>query len=291
MLKDQLKYLEFIQNVINRMSANSFQIKIWTIVLVSAFLALYGLTRNNYFIFIGVFSTLAFWILDSYYATQEIKYQGLYDDVAGLSENPKRIKLFEMKTDLYEEEKYSFLSSFLSSKVFRMHISLIIILAGFIAYSNPLDKKKLEFRPRKVFFSFNNKDAFRARTVIKSWISEGKIPTGFINGAEYEKIKKKDDNSIKNWINYQLEGTSVTVILVGKKTCDNPLMKYVIDKSIEKGNGLLGIDVSKIRDSQGKLSERCGRIPKRDDFYLWNKDNGMENMGNWIEIAALKAGK
>jgi hypothetical protein len=79
--------------------------------------------------------------------------------------------------------------------------------------------------------------------------------------------------------------------LVGKKTCDSHWIKYLIDKSIEKGNGLLGIDVSKIRDLQGKLSERCGRVPKRYDFYLWNKDNGKENMGNWIEIAALKAGK
>jgi len=65
----------------------------------------------------------------------------------------------------------------------------------------------------------------------------------------------------------------------------------LIDKSVEKGNGLLGIDASKIRDLQGNLSERCGWIPKRYDFYLWNKDNGKENMGNWIEIASLKAGK
>ena len=68
-----------------------------------------------------------------------------------------------------------------------------------------------------MFFSFKDKDTYRTRDVNKSWVSERKIATGFFNTVEFEKIKKNDDSSIKNWINYQLEGTSVTVILVGKK--------------------------------------------------------------------------
>jgi hypothetical protein len=59
-----------------------------------------------------------------------------------------------------------------------------------------------------------------------------------------------------------------------------------MEKSIEKGNGLLGIDISKIKDLQGKISERCGQIPKGCTFYLWNKEEGYKNMGNWIEKAA-----
>ena len=83
----------------------------------------------------------------------------------------------------------------------------------------------------------------------------------------------------------------MTVVLVGEKTCSSRWVKYEIEKSIERGNGLLGIDISKIKDLQGKTSERCGRIPKSYDFYLWNNDDGYNNMGDWIEKAAKDAGR
>ncbi len=63
-------------------------------------------------------------------------------------------------------------------------------------------------------------------------------------------------------------------------------MKYEIKKSIEIGNGLLGIDVSKIKDLQGNITERCGQIPEGYKFYYWNNDDGYHKMGDWIEAAA-----
>ena len=69
------------------------------------------------------------------------------------------------------------------------------------------------------------------------------------------------------------------------------LVNKQIKKSIERGNGLLGIDISKIKDLQGNTSERCGKIPNGYDFYLWNNDDGYENIGSWIEKAATAAGK
>ena len=68
-------------------------------------------------------------------------------------------------------------------------------------------------------------------------------------------------------------------------------MKYEIQQSIARGNGLLGIDVSKIADLQGNTSDLCGRIPQGYDFYLWNKNDGYKNMGSWIEKAARAANK
>ena len=40
MLEEKLKHLEFIQNAINRMNANSFQIKGWMITITAALLAI-----------------------------------------------------------------------------------------------------------------------------------------------------------------------------------------------------------------------------------------------------------
>ena len=144
---------------------------------------------------------------------------------------------------------------------------------------------------RKVFFSFKYKDVSKAMVVRKSWVAQGKESAGFIDAADFEKIKRQGDPAIKNWIDSQLKGTSVTVVLVGDKTCTSRWVKYEIEKSIEIGNGLIGIDVSKIKDLQGNTSERCGEIPKGYEFYLWRKDDGYNNMGDWIEKAAKDVGR
>ena len=144
---------------------------------------------------------------------------------------------------------------------------------------------------RKVFFSFKYEDVSRAMIVRNSWVAQGKEAAGFIDAADFEEVKRKGYAAIKNWIDNQLKGTSVTVVLVGKDTCTSRWVKYEIKKSIEIGNGLLGIDVSKIKDLQGKTSERCGQIPKGYKFYLWNNDDGYSNMGDWIEKAAKDAGR
>ena len=144
---------------------------------------------------------------------------------------------------------------------------------------------------RKVFFSFKYEDVSRSMIVRNSWVAQGKESAGFIDKADFEKVKKQGDAAIKKWIDNQLAGTTVTVILVGEKTCSSRWVKYEIEKSIERGNGLLGIDISKIKDLQGNSSIRCGEIPKGYKFYLWNKDNGYAKMGEWIEKAAKDAGK
>lgn len=142
---------------------------------------------------------------------------------------------------------------------------------------------------RRVFFSFKYEDVTRAMVVRNSWVTKGKEAAGFLDSAEFESIKRQGDRAIKNWINKQLEGTSVTVVLVGQRTCSSRWVNYEIDKSIARGNGLLGIDVSKIKDLQGNTSDRCGEIPEGYKFYLWNSDDGYNNMGEWIESAAKDA--
>lgn len=144
---------------------------------------------------------------------------------------------------------------------------------------------------RKVFFSFKYQDVSRAMVVRNSWVTQGREAAGFVDKAEFEKIERQGDPAIMNWIDKQLDGTSVTVVLVGEKTCSSRWVKHEIEKSIERGNGLLGIDISKIKDLQGDTSERCGKIPKGYSFYLWNNDNGYENLGDWIKEAAEDAGR
>ena len=99
---------------------------------------------------------------------------------------------------------------------------------------------------RRVFFSFKYEDVSRAMVVRNSWVTQGKEAAGFIDAADFEQLKEDGDDAIQAWIDDQLDGTSVTVVLVGRDTCDSRWVKYEIEKSEEIGNGLLGIDISKI---------------------------------------------
>ena len=145
---------------------------------------------------------------------------------------------------------------------------------------------------RRVFFSFEyEEDISRSMVVRNSWVAQGKEAAGFIDAADFEAIAEEGDEAIEEWIDEQLKGTSVTVVLVGEKTSDSKWVKYEIEKSEDVGNGLLGIDISKIKDLDGNTTERCGKIPKGYIFYYWNRDGGYKNMGDWIEKAADNAGR
>ena len=86
---------------------------------------------------------------------------------------------------------------------------------------------------RRVFFGFKYKqDVSRSMVVRNSWVAQGKEAAGFIDAADFEKLKRQGDPAIKNWIDKQLNGTSVTVVLVGEKTCDSRWVKYEIVKRL-----------------------------------------------------------
>ena len=144
---------------------------------------------------------------------------------------------------------------------------------------------------RRVFFSFEYGDVSRAMVIRNSWVTQGQEATGFIDAAVFEELKKKGDAAIEKWIDEQLVGTSATAVLVGQDTCTSEWVAYEIEQSKGRGNGLLGIDISKIKDFNGETSECCGTIPAGYSFYRWNKDNGYDNLGDWIEDATAAAGK
>ena len=131
MEQEKIQHLEFIQNIINRMNSNSFQIKEWMITIVSALLALYASSDNVAYIFVAIIPTLLFWLLDAYYLQQERKFRKLYDDV--LSKDSK-IPLFAMPINNYTDCECCFWCSFFSKTIGWLYgiILVLIILGGTI---------------------------------------------------------------------------------------------------------------------------------------------------------------
>ena len=77
----KLKHLEFIQGVINRLSTNSFLLKGWSVVLVSALFALSANNSNVRFILLAYIPAIVFWGLDGYFLSLERIYRKHYERV------------------------------------------------------------------------------------------------------------------------------------------------------------------------------------------------------------------
>ena len=83
----KLKHLELIQGIINRMASNSFSLKGWSVILVSALFALAAASPNARFSLLAYFPAVAFWVLDAYFLRQERLFRKLYDKVRAMPDN------------------------------------------------------------------------------------------------------------------------------------------------------------------------------------------------------------
>lgn len=133
-MNDKIEHLKMIQGIITRMNTNSFQIKGWTITLVSALLALYANSGKVTYIFIALIPVLIFWILDSYYLQQERKFRALYNDIVNVDNYGADIKGFEMSIDKYKTFEYCVMKAMISITILPLYLLLALglIVGGFI---------------------------------------------------------------------------------------------------------------------------------------------------------------
>jgi len=143
---------------------------------------------------------------------------------------------------------------------------------------------------RKVFFSFHyQRDLWRVNVVRNSTVVEGTSAAGFSDASLWEEARRKGDDAIKKLINSGLSGTSVTVVLIGAETANRKYVSYEIDKSVEKGNGLLGVRIHSIKDRDGKI-DLAGAVPSalvRAGAPIYMYEYG--KLGDWVEAAYKKA--
>lgn len=160
---------------------------------------------------------------------------------------------------------------------------------------------------RRVFFSFHyDRDVRRVVQVRNSWVvrRDGEAQP-FYDKAEFEEVKKRA-GGIEKWIEEQLKGTSVTIVLFGSETYNRPWVRHEIKRSYELGKGLLAIDIHNIKDPQFGIDKegknpldywtvkQGGRdIPLSNLYktYDWVRDDGYNNIQIWIEAAGKLAGR
>jgi hypothetical protein len=140
--------------------------------------------------------------------------------------------------------------------------------------------------------------------VRNSWVHRpGGEATPFYDKAEFEAVKRRS-GGIERWIEDQLSGTSVTVVLFGAETAVRSWVRHEIKRSVELGKGLLAIDIHRVKDprsgpdfqgvnplstfTMGNTGRSLDRIY---GTYDWVLHDGYTNMGSWIEAAARAVGR
>ncbi|MCY4424051.1 MAG: hypothetical protein OXC06_13395 [Acidimicrobiaceae bacterium] len=126
-MESKLKHLELIQGVINRMASNSFRLKEWSVVLVSAILFLAAREDSGEVALIALVPAVVFWGLDAYFLRQERLYRALYDHVRMLE--PHKID-FSMKTDNFTGAKLTWPSSLFSTTLLAYYLAVVIAVVS-----------------------------------------------------------------------------------------------------------------------------------------------------------------
>ena len=91
---------------------------------------------------------------------------------------------------------------------------------------------------RKAFYSFHyNPDYWRASQIRNMGVIEGNNP---VSDSEWEEISIWGENAIKKWIDGQLNGKSVAIVLIGTKTAGRKWINYEIKKAWNNQKGLFG---------------------------------------------------
>jgi|SRR5215216_5748596 len=124
------KHLEFIQNIINRMSNNSFLLKGWNVTISTAILALIVGIPKPLFVIVALFSSLSFWGLDAYYLRQERLFRCLYDDLQKgvTTKRNKKVESFSLSTDKYDSQVPSWFRTLWSKSIFGLHGVVVAVI-------------------------------------------------------------------------------------------------------------------------------------------------------------------
>ena len=154
---------------------------------------------------------------------------------------------------------------------------------------------------RKAFYSFHYKpDNWRASQVRSMGAIEGNKPA---SDNDWESIEKGGDTAIQKWIDDQMNGKSVVIVLIGEKTAGRKWIKYEIKKAWEDGKGVMGIYIHNLKNADGNQSAKgsnpfeaydIGKISMAKIVKAYDPpysistnvyNNIKENLAKWIEDA------
>lgn len=95
---------------------------------------------------------------------------------------------------------------------------------------------------RRIFISHQHEDQLKAKGFnLLRW--NNNVDVEFVGRHLLDPVDSTNEAYIRQKVVEQLTGTSVTVVLIGQKTCDSEWVRWEIEKSLakERPNGILAI--------------------------------------------------
>jgi hypothetical protein len=126
MKKSYVKHLEMIEKIVDRLAANSFKYKGWSITAVSALLALAAKEKFAGYALVALVPAFCFWGLDAYYLRLERAFRDLYKTVAETGSNATTGADFSMKLGTHLAAVDSWWTTVWSNSCWGLHVPLVL---------------------------------------------------------------------------------------------------------------------------------------------------------------------
>ena len=117
-------HLRLIRSIANRMRVGSSLLRIWSVAVVAALLAVATTPAQARFAWLALFMALAFWMLDAHFSRQALLFRRTYDRVLSLPESELD---FDLSTAPVDSDDVAFSTIFLS-KALGAFYGIIVVL-------------------------------------------------------------------------------------------------------------------------------------------------------------------
>ena len=121
---DKIRHLELIQSVVDRQGRNSFSLKGWSVIIVTAILAISFEACGSRLVWLAFVPAFSFWGLDAYYLLQERLFRKLYDAVR----SGEKVEPFSMDCSDYISKVDSWLKIAFSVSVLGFHLPIVLVI-------------------------------------------------------------------------------------------------------------------------------------------------------------------
>ena len=156
---------------------------------------------------------------------------------------------------------------------------------------------------RYIFPSFRWEDAWLVNQIVNLPFVIGTTEIQFRNGVPPEEVHSSDD-AIRRWIQNSMDGCTCLILFVGEETYKSDWVAYELELARKRSIGRIIVYLDGMKRKDGSI---CHRGPDPYAYrgmytsnspnayiikqYSWVQNDGINNIGQWIEDACQRASK
>jgi hypothetical protein len=148
---------------------------------------------------------------------------------------------------------------------------------------------------------YRDGDGERAEAVARACRDAGLAVHGVVDALGWLRLGR--DGAVKEWIERELAGTAVTVVLLTAASGSVDTVKYEVKRSYGRGNGLVAVRVHGLPGRDGTTDGPGANpldeilVPARGDtvplaelcaLWDWVDDDGAHHVADWVAAAAAR---